>query len=287
MRDEGVETVAMEVSSHALDQHRIDATNFAATCFTNLSHDHLDYHESVDVYFEAKARLFTPVFHASRRDQCRRRLRRAARPTSRDERPRRVALRRSTIPRLTSPRVASSFRPRAPGSISSRAARTPCGPHVAGRYVQRCERAGAAATALLAGFELDAIVAGLEQPTIVPGRMERIDTGQDFTVLVDYAHTPAALDAALGAARELVGPGGQLIAVFGCGGDRDRTKRPLMGDIAARSADRVYVTTDNRGPRNRQRSSTRSWPACRAEAASPASSTVVPRFGMPDSRSTG
>ena len=98
---------------------------------------------------------------------------------------------------------------------------------------------GAAATALLAGFELDAIVAGLGRPAVVPGRMERIDAGQDFTVLVDYAHTPAALDAALGAARDLVAPGGRLIAVFGCGGDRDRTKRPLMGQIAARRADHV------------------------------------------------
>jgi UDP-N-acetylmuramoyl-L-alanyl-D-glutamate--2,6-diaminopimelate ligase len=103
----------------------------------------------------------------------------------------------------------------------------------------------AATTALLAGFELDDIVAGLEQPTVVPGRMERIDAGQDFTVLVDYAHTPAALDAALGAARDLVAAGGHLIAVFGCGGDRDRAKRPAMGGIAARRADVAYVTTDN------------------------------------------
>ena len=103
----------------------------------------------------------------------------------------------------------------------------------------------AAATALLAGFELDAVVAGLERPIVVPGRMERVDAGQDFTVLVDYAHTPDALDNALGAARELAGPGARVIVVFGCGGDRDRAKRPLMGEIAARLADRTYVTTDN------------------------------------------
>ena len=95
----------------------------------------------------------------------------------------------------------------------------------------------AATTALLAGFELDAIVAGLERPTVVPGRMERIDAGQEFTVLVDYAHSPDALGAVLGAARELVTPGGRLITVFGCGGDRDRAKRPMMGEIGSRLAD--------------------------------------------------
>jgi UDP-N-acetylmuramoyl-L-alanyl-D-glutamate--2,6-diaminopimelate ligase len=104
---------------------------------------------------------------------------------------------------------------------------------------------GAAATALLAGFDPEAVVAGLERPIVVPGRMERVDAGQDFTVLVDYAHTPDALRNALGAARELVAADARVIVVFGCGGDRDRAKRPLMGEIAARLADRTYVTTDN------------------------------------------
>jgi UDP-N-acetylmuramoyl-L-alanyl-D-glutamate--2,6-diaminopimelate ligase len=103
----------------------------------------------------------------------------------------------------------------------------------------------AATTALLGGFDLDAIVAGLEQMPLVPGRMERIDAGQDFTVLVDYAHTPDALAAALTASRGLVGSGGRVIAVFGCGGDRDRAKRPLMGAIAAGAADHAFLTTDN------------------------------------------
>jgi UDP-N-acetylmuramoyl-L-alanyl-D-glutamate--2,6-diaminopimelate ligase len=103
----------------------------------------------------------------------------------------------------------------------------------------------AATTALLAGFDLDAIVAGLERPIVVPGRMERIDAGQDFTVLVDYAHTPDALENALTAARDLTARGARLLAVFGCGGDRDRAKRPLMGEIGARLADRTFVTTDN------------------------------------------
>jgi len=103
----------------------------------------------------------------------------------------------------------------------------------------------AAATSVLAGFDLDTVVAGLEQPIVVPGRMERVDAGQDFTVLVDYAHTPDALGNALGAARELAADDARVIVVFGCGGDRDRAKRPVMGEIAARLADRAYVTTDN------------------------------------------
>ena len=103
----------------------------------------------------------------------------------------------------------------------------------------------AAATALLAGFDLATVVAGLERPVSVPGRMERVDAGQDFAVIVDYAHTPDALGNVLDAARGLAGAGGRVITVFGCGGDRDHAKRPLMGEIAARRADRVYVTTDN------------------------------------------
>jgi UDP-N-acetylmuramoyl-L-alanyl-D-glutamate--2,6-diaminopimelate ligase len=237
MRDVGVETVAMEVSSHALDQHRVDATNFAATCFTNLSHDHLDYHESVNAYFEAKARLFSPYF-----------TRRAAIHVA-DPYGEQLA-RRAT----TNGIVVSRFAIDDP-SAHVTARRVELSPHGIRFELAACggepvpvrmslvgsfnvvNALAAATTALVAGFELDAIVAGLEQPTVVPGRMERIDAGQDFTVLVDYAHTPAALDAALGAARDLVAPGGQVIAVFGCGGDRDRAKRPLMGDIAARRAD--------------------------------------------------
>jgi len=245
MRDAGVETVAMEVSSHALDQHRVDATNFAATCFTNLSHDHLDYHESVNAYFEAKARLFSPYF-------TRRAAIHVADPYG-EQLARRAAAQGLVVSRFAvddpSAHVSARRVELSPHGITFEL--VTCGEEPAPIRMSLVgsfnvvNALAAATTALLAGFELDDIVAGLEQPTIVPGRMERIDAGQDFTVLVDYAHTPAALDAALGAARDLVTPGGHLIAVFGCGGDRDRAKRPLMGDIAARHADVAYVTTDN------------------------------------------
>jgi UDP-N-acetylmuramoyl-L-alanyl-D-glutamate--2,6-diaminopimelate ligase len=250
MRDEGVDTVAMEVSSHALDQHRVDATNFAATCFTNLTHDHLDYHGSVDEYFDAKARLFVPVFtHRAAvnvADEYGAKMARraaanglvvtrfAVEGTSVDDHPLDV---RAQNVELT-PRSASFDL--ATCSSEPRRVRT----SLLGSF--NVENALAAATtALLSGFELDAIVAGLERPIVVPGRMERIDAGQAFTVLVDYAHTPDALRSVLGAARGLVAPGGRVIAVFGCGGDRDREKRPMMGEIAARESDLAYVTNDN------------------------------------------
>jgi UDP-N-acetylmuramoyl-L-alanyl-D-glutamate--2,6-diaminopimelate ligase len=250
MRDDGVDTVAMEVSSHALDQHRVDATNFAATCFLNLSHDHLDYHGSVDAYFEAKARLFAPVF-----------TRRAA-VNAKDPYGQKLA-RRAAANGLVVTRFALGDLPAGEPAADVRAQRVELSPTDTTFELVTCtskpvrvrtalvgsfnvvNALAAATTALLAGFELDAIVAGLERPIVVPGRLERVDAGQDFTVLVDYAHTPDALQSVLGAARELVHPGARLISVFGCGGDRDREKRPMMGEIAARLSDRAYVTTDN------------------------------------------
>jgi len=245
MRDAGVGTAAMEVSSHALDQHRVDGTHFASTCFTNLTHDHLDYHGTVEAYFESKARLFTPVFTS-----------RAAVHVG-DPHGEQLA-RRATADGV----VVTRF------GIGERAAdvtveHVELGPRgttfdliaCRGRSAQvRTSLVGtfnvvnalaAATTALLAGFELDAIVAGLQRPVVVPGRMERVDAGQDFTVFVDYAHTPDALDAALAAARGAAEPGGRVIVVFGCGGDRDRAKRPLMGRVATDNADVTFVTSDN------------------------------------------
>src|SRR5581483_10970980 len=102
----------------------------------------------------------------------------------------------------------------------------------------------AAATALASGLPFDAVARGLQAPVTVPGRLERVDAGQPFTVLVDYAHTPAALESVLAAARELA-DGHRVLVVFGCGGDRDAAKRPLMGRAAARGADVVVITSDN------------------------------------------
>ncbi|MGZ4410001.1 MAG: Mur ligase family protein, partial [Gaiellaceae bacterium] len=97
----------------------------------------------------------------------------------------------------------------------------------------------------LAGFDVDAITAGLGAAVVVPGRMERVDAGQPFTVIVDYAHTPDALERLLSASRPLSGPGGRVVVVYGCGGDRDRAKRPLMGQVVSELADLSLVTSDN------------------------------------------
>jgi UDP-N-acetylmuramoyl-L-alanyl-D-glutamate--2,6-diaminopimelate ligase len=205
MRDDDVATVAMEVSSHALDQHRVDATNFAAACFTNLSHDHLDYHGSLDAYFAAKARLFTPEFtrHAAVHvaDEYGARLARQATDAG-------LTVMRFAVGDPEAEVRAHGVELRATALVRARgvrgAIRWRSAPGWSGRSTF-VNALAAAATALLAGFDLEGVAAGLERPIVVPGRMERIDAGQDFTVLVDYAHTPDALENALGAARELAG----------------------------------------------------------------------------------
>ena len=243
MRREGAQTIAMEVSSHALDQHRVDGTRFAAVCFTNLTHDHLDYHASLADYFEAKARLFDRAFTA-----------RAAIGT--DDEHGRILEKRARAAGLD----VRTYALDAPADVTARelelgadGARfvlqldgvdVPVQTALLGRF-NVLNVLGAAATASLAGFDLATIARGVAAQHAVPGRMERVDGPAPFTVLVDYAHTPDALASVLAAARPLVGAGGRLVVVFGCGGDRDRTKRPLMGEVASRVADVAVVTTDN------------------------------------------
>jgi len=245
MRDRSVATVAMEVSSHALDQHRVDGTRFAAVTFTNLTHEHLDYHETVDAYFAAKARLFDLEF--SRRaainidDEhgrvlCDLAVSRglevctysAEDPTA-DVYARDVLLRRDgTMFDLVDARRDHHGVVRSP---------------LVGRF-NVANALAAAASALVVGLSFEAVLAGLGAPVRVPGRFERVGGARDFAVLVDYAHTPDALASVLGAARSLV-DGGKLVVVFGCGGDRDRSKRPLMGEVATRLADIAILTSDN------------------------------------------
>lgn len=225
--------VAMEVSSHALDQRRVDAMVFDVAVFTNLSHDHLDYHGTMETYFEAKAKLFTPP-HASLGvvfvdDPYGARLAQSATiPVT--------AVRRDDATDVTCSVDGSTFtwrgRPVAvvlPGRVN----------------VDNALVALVAAEAL--GLDLDAAVRGLATMAPVPGRLERISAGVDGgpTVLVDYAHTPAGLETVLGNLRDLMGYRGRLTVVFGCGGDRDRGKRPTMGEIASRLADSVLITSDN------------------------------------------
>jgi UDP-N-acetylmuramoyl-L-alanyl-D-glutamate--2,6-diaminopimelate ligase len=243
MVDAGVDVVAVEVSSHALALHRADATWFAAACFTNLSHDHLDFHDDIEAYFEAKATLFDPA-------------RTAAATVNLDDTHGALLARRAadrglalTTFGLASPDASvRAVAVELTGAGNRFQLVTPSGgvavhSPLVGRF--NVENAlAAAATALAAGLPLEAVRKGLSTPLVVPGRMERIDSGQPFPVLVDYAHSPDGLEQVLRAARGLV-EDGRLVVVFGAGGDRDRAKRPAMGKVAATLADSVWITSDN------------------------------------------
>lgn len=229
-RSAGVEAVAMEVSSHALHQHRVDGIRYDAAVFTNLTPEHLDYHGTTDAYFAAKAQLFTPDLSdravVNRGDE--------------------HGMRLAAEPRI--PTVGYDLRS-LPVQLGSRGlalrwrgqdARL----SLIGRF-NAANALAAAETALLLGASVPEVVAGMESADPVPGRFETIESDRLFTVVVDYAHTPDGLAQVLAAARELVTGEGRLRVVFGCGGDRDSSKRPMMGQVAAESADQVIVTSDN------------------------------------------
>jgi UDP-N-acetylmuramoyl-L-alanyl-D-glutamate--2,6-diaminopimelate ligase len=226
----GDRAVAMEVSSHALAQHRADATRFAVAVFTNLGQDHLDFHGTSEQYFAAKARLFTPALSARAVVNAddpygRRLLATAAVPT--------VAYAMADAAGLAVGRLASTF------SWRGQRIRLALG----GRF--NVLNALAAATAATeAGLTAADVAAGLAAAGAVPGRFEPVDAGQPFTVVIDFAHTPESLSSVLRAAREVAG-GKRVIVAFGCGGDRDPAKRPAMGAAAAGLADVVVVTSDN------------------------------------------
>ncbi|HVX22926.1 MAG TPA: UDP-N-acetylmuramoyl-L-alanyl-D-glutamate--2,6-diaminopimelate ligase [Acidimicrobiales bacterium] len=224
--------VAMEVSSHALAQSRVDGIHFDVAVFTNLSHDHLDYHGTMDDYFAAKASLFTPdravrgVVNAE--DRWGRRLLAEARVPM-------VAVRADAASRVELAVGRSSFTWRGhrvdlamTGAVN----------------VHNAVLAAEAAVAL--GLDPAEVAAGLATAGPVPGRLEVVGSAE-LAVLVDYAHTPDGLAVVLAEARRLAGDG-RVLVVFGCGGDRDRAKRPLMGGVAVRLADRAWLTSDN--PRN-------------------------------------
>jgi UDP-N-acetylmuramoyl-L-alanyl-D-glutamate--2,6-diaminopimelate ligase len=230
-RDEGTEVVAMEVSSHALALHRVDGTHFAAAVFTNLSRDHLDFHETMESYFEAKARLFSPELSAravvNLDDPSGRLLRDSATIET-------ATYSLDDVDDLHVGRRGSTF-----GWRGQRVS-LPMG----GRFNVANALAAAETAVLVLGVDPETVARGLGRPPIIPGRFELVDEGQPFTVIVDYAHTPDGLDRLLEAAGEMAGRG-RVHVVFGCGGDRDATKRPAMGAVAATRADAVVLTADN------------------------------------------
>lgn len=225
MLDAGDRSCAMEATSHGSELGRLERVRFQALAFTNLSQDHLDFHDSMDSYFDAKRRLFTEHEPAA-----------AAAVNVGNEWGRRLAdeLRRlDRAPLLTYGTTADAELSVHPAVEAAK---------LVGSFNVENVLAAAALSRLLSVPD-EAVVEGVAAVPGVPGRFEAVDEGQPFTVIVDYAHKPGALEAVLRTARELTR--GRLICVFGAGGDRDRGKRPLMGRVATELADLTIVTSDN------------------------------------------
>ena len=220
MLDAGDRSCAIEASSHASQLHRLDRVRFASLVFTNLSQDHLDFHGDMESYFQAKRRLFLeggPPAAVNVGDEYGRRL-------------------AAELPDALTFGFAEDAE-LGPGTLDGIDLK------LRGRF--NVENAlGAFAAGRLLGVDDAAIARGIESVRGVPGRFEAVDEGQAFTVIVDYAHKPGALENVLRAARDLA-RGGRLICVVGAGGDRDRGKRPLMGRLASELADVAIVTSDN------------------------------------------
>ena len=227
---DGVKAVVMEVSSHALALHRVNGCRYSVAVFTNLGRDHLDLHGTIERYFAAKSLLFTPAL-----------AERAV--VNVDDVHGRLLLDAAQVHTVgfSASDVASLEVTPTSHSYDWRGQRVKVG--IGGAFNAMNSLAAATACAEL-GFEPEAIARGLASAGTVPGRFEPVRAGQPFDVIVDFAHTPDGLREALGAARRSAS-GGRVIAVFGCGGDRDRDKRPEMGAVAAELADLVVVTSDN------------------------------------------
>lgn len=235
VRDQ-TKAVAMEVTSHALVQHRVDGIRFACAVFTNLSQDHLDFHQTMEAYYEAKASLFTreraEAGVAGADDSWGRRLL--------EDAP--LAMEPFSLAEATDVELG-------PFGARFQWRGQPIRLRLHGCFNVANALAAAHAACRL-GVPEATVATGLSALDGVPGRYEGVDEGQPFRVVVDYAHSPAALAAVLGAARldagrPDAGSGGRVIVVFGCGGDRDRSKRPMMGEVATRLADLTVLTSDN------------------------------------------
>jgi len=247
MEQEGVRAVVMEVSSHALVQERVRGLDFDAALFTNLSRDHLDYHTDMEDYFLAKSRLFTDYLPSSGKS--------AKAAVIHGDDPRGAELiKKSQSAGLTTwsygqkrnwdvhPLEVKSDVHGLRGKIRVKDQTLDFSSRLIGHYNLE-NILGAASVGYALGCPPKVVREGIERLVSVPGRLERIENDCGINVLVDYAHTPDALEKVFHAVRPLTQ--GRLLAVFGCGGDRDRGKRPLMGEIAARLCDQVILTSDN------------------------------------------
>ncbi len=236
---EGVQAVVMEASAHALAMHRLDGIQFEGAAYTNLSQDHLDYFRTMAAYAAAKKKLFTP----ERSRNCAFNL---------DEETTQLMLDGLTLPYVTFGIRANadiyardieifetgvSFVMRLKGMLE-----TPVNLHLTGMF-NVYNALTAAALGMIAGATMEQIREGLESIRSVPGRAEVLDTATPYKVILDYSHVPAALENILTVVRGFTR--GRVIALFGCGGDRDREKRPMMGEIGGRLADFSILTSDN------------------------------------------
>lgn len=242
MADENVQVVLMEVSAHAIDMHRLDGLTFEAACYTNFSQDHLDYFHTMEQYFLTKKSFFTSGM-----------VRNAALNADEETSPRvREDL---TIPHLTygicvaADLFARDIEINEDGVVFELQLQgmhpMQVKLHMPGMF-NIYNAMAAASCAMILGVSADDIRLGLESMTGVPGRIEMLPTGTPYRIILDYAHSPDSLQSILKTVREFTR--GRLIAVFGCGGDRDKGKRPIMGEIGGNMADLCILTSDN--PRN-------------------------------------
>jgi UDP-N-acetylmuramoyl-L-alanyl-D-glutamate--2,6-diaminopimelate ligase len=233
MVDGGDRACAMEVSSHALALHRVDAVHFELALFTNLTQDHLDFHADMEDYFRSKRRLFAELGPES------------AVVNVDDTYGRRLAADFECVT-FSAEGAEADFSAREvsfdAGGARFRVGETAVRTVLPGHF-NVANALGAFAAAVSMGVTPAEAAEGLAAASRVPGRLEAIDEGQQFAVLVDYAHTPDSLENVLGAARRFTD--GRLIVVFGAGGDRDRDKRPKMGRAGAAGSDLAIVTSDN------------------------------------------
>jgi UDP-N-acetylmuramoyl-L-alanyl-D-glutamate--2,6-diaminopimelate ligase len=248
MRGHGVEVVVLEATSHGLDQHRVSHVAFDVAAITNITHEALEYHETFSAYRRAKARLFQLTAASTRKAS----LRKCAVLNAGDgsfEQLSRISIDRQLTYSLSGP---ADFTAKAIGHTAGGLAFTAATP--SGRFAVESPLLGqynaanilaAMATAHALGVGPDAWVRGISEMRGIPGRMEAIAEGQPFIAVVDFAHTPNALTCALDTARDLLQPAGRVVAVFGCAGLRDKTKRSLMGRSAGEMADLTFVTAED------------------------------------------
>lgn len=243
--DEEFTTVVMEVSSHALSLERVEGCEFDSAIFTNLSREHLDFHKSMEEYLIAKIKLFSTLGKDARKEREKLAVLNLDDPSA-------EKIIQSTGAKIITygierkaDVVAKSIKlnlDKTNFTLFSPSGEVKISFPLIGKY-NVYNALAAIAVALGQGIDLGIIKRGLERVSYIPGRFERIDCGQPFAVIVDYAHTDEALRKLLGVCRELKPR--RIITVFGCGGDRDRGKRPLMGEVAIELSDYVIVTSDN------------------------------------------